>query len=444
MPYKNISELPDQVKVLPAEAQRQFMRVVNSALDAEDSEEVAFRKAWGVINRSYEKNDKDEWVKKMEDSGRFMVPFADLAEDKWFMVFPIGKTIHHMGTKKELTINDAIEMVSNFKSNIPDYDLPINTLHRDELGVYGVIGDVRIGNNRIEWQPRFRDGAIEELQQKGYKYASPEVAWSGYEGVYDGKKHNNVLLGIAITPRPRLGRGTQVFSDDGIVDYESTEDGQQQLVDELMRLATVRPELTARVKSLFAEIEERNTEKENKESNMNEEEMAVQNDTPAVDARLQEKDAEITALQEEKAKLETELAQYAEKVRLAEAAEVQARLEKRKAEFADVAKGMDLDEAFGDELMWLNDADGTENKAHYEKMVATIKALRERVNTSALFAETGHDGQDYANPEAKLERLAKEKAEATGVAYAQALTLVINDNPELYAEYSRKVSVKEK
>jgi len=439
MPYKNISELPEQTKVLPKAAQTLFMHRVNEQLEAGKDESAAFKIAWGIVERDYEKKD-GKWVAKMEE-GRFMVPFADLAEDKWYLYFPF-REIYHQGYKKDFTINDGIEMVSNFKNSVPDYELPIDTLHKDELGIYGHIADLRIEADRVEWKPSFRDGALEEFAKKGYKYASPEVCWEDYTGVYDGKTYNNVALGIAITPRPRLGRGTAIFEDGNIVNYEDTEDGQQQLTEELVRLATTRPELKARIEKLFADMEPKQVE----EKTMPEKEIKDMGNLADVAAAekyaeaIAQKDAEIAALQEAQVKATDELKQYAEQVRLAEEAVAQERLEKRKLQFAETAQELKLSEDYGDELMWLNDADGSDNKDHYGKFIATIKALQSQVDTAALFSEKGHDGQDRADPASKLEQLAREMAQEKSIPYAQALVKVNEQNADLYREYSAKVS----
>lgn len=67
MPYQSISELPDSVKDnLPHHAQEIFKEAFNSATEEYDKEETAFKVAWSAVKQKYEKNDKDEWVKKEE------------------------------------------------------------------------------------------------------------------------------------------------------------------------------------------------------------------------------------------------------------------------------------------------------------------------------------------------------------------------------------------
>ncbi len=75
MPYKNSSELPDNVKnVLPEHAQHIFLEAFNSAYEQYDQpeerrgddsrEDVARKVAWAAVKKSYEKGSDDKWHKK--------------------------------------------------------------------------------------------------------------------------------------------------------------------------------------------------------------------------------------------------------------------------------------------------------------------------------------------------------------------------------------------
>ena len=75
MPYKNSSELPDNVKnVLPEHAQHIFLEAFNSAYEQYDEpeerrgddsrEDVARKVAWAAVKKSYEKGSDDKWHKK--------------------------------------------------------------------------------------------------------------------------------------------------------------------------------------------------------------------------------------------------------------------------------------------------------------------------------------------------------------------------------------------
>jgi cation transport regulator len=77
MPYKDISDLPEQVKDnLPKHAQEIYMEAYNSAWDQyadpdkrrdEESsrEETAHKVAWAAVKKQYEKKG-DNWVKKKD------------------------------------------------------------------------------------------------------------------------------------------------------------------------------------------------------------------------------------------------------------------------------------------------------------------------------------------------------------------------------------------
>lgn len=63
--YRSIRELPTSVKnALPVEAQRVFMSVINRALDEGDAEADAFRLAWGVIKKTWHKDDAGTWRRR--------------------------------------------------------------------------------------------------------------------------------------------------------------------------------------------------------------------------------------------------------------------------------------------------------------------------------------------------------------------------------------------
>lgn len=75
MPYKELAELPDNVKdVLPKHAQEIYQAAYNNAWDeykkAEDRrgdssrEETAHSVAWSAVKQKYKKDDTGKWVEK--------------------------------------------------------------------------------------------------------------------------------------------------------------------------------------------------------------------------------------------------------------------------------------------------------------------------------------------------------------------------------------------
>lgn len=449
MPYKSIAELPKGVKGLPTEAQKQFLQVVNSALAGGDSEERAFKKAWGVIKRRFKKSAQGKWI-KMEDWKAF-IPFAE-REDGWYLYFPLGDVWHHR-QKVTFTEADAQEMLANFKEhNVPNYDLPINVLHRDELGIYGNIADLRLADGEVQWKPQWIESKLEELKSKGYRFASPEIWWRDYQAV-DGKDYNNVAMGIAITPRPRLGRATAVFSDGAWWEQEP-----ESTLNEVAEM------LTNAIKGLFADQdkeEDKMTEEFNEElaqgvferlwnkltakteEGKSEDETEAQDFSEQLEAleeklrgefseKLAEKDAELKALDEAKAKAEEEAQEFSEKF----AAEERQR---RLAEFSETAKGLNVPvkaEEFGAILMLFHDADTSEDKAGYNKMIAVVEALGNAEKMATLFAESGSDAVG-SEPVVKLDALIKKRREETKESLADATVWVAQNYPGVYAEYDK-------
>ena len=65
MPYKSNKDLPNSISDhLTTDAQTLFREVFNKAYEEYKNEESAFKVAWSVVKKKYEKNDKGEWVKK--------------------------------------------------------------------------------------------------------------------------------------------------------------------------------------------------------------------------------------------------------------------------------------------------------------------------------------------------------------------------------------------
>jgi len=386
----------------------------------------------------------------MAERIEFLIPFDDsTSDDGWRKFFPC-RTVYHMGQTIDFTVDRAQNMVNNFKSRIPDYDLPINTLHSDEYGIYGRIADMRLDDNWVEWLPEFNEGAVEEIKTKGYKYASPEIIFEGFRGVYDGKEYRDVALAIAITPRPRLGRDTLVFSENGWEAYEGDDEDKEKIMTEVKlneeQMGELKEGLLAQVGNFFStlfkgnvaiiepvvEVEEEKTPEPKAEENKFAE-------------QLEEKTAEILALEEKQKAQEAEMQElkdkaqkYDEQLKLAEEEAEKERQNARKLEFAETAKGIhglpetELD--FAEELMWLEEADASEEKVHYNTLLNVLRALGEQEKTAELFKEIGNGGSTAKTVNERVDALVAAKV-TEGMGKAEATKAVFGENPGLYKEY---------
>jgi cation transport regulator len=65
MPYKQITQLPDNVKNnLPKHAQEIYKEAFNSAEKQYGEGDRAHRVAWSTVEQKYEKYDQGNWVSK--------------------------------------------------------------------------------------------------------------------------------------------------------------------------------------------------------------------------------------------------------------------------------------------------------------------------------------------------------------------------------------------
>lgn len=66
-PYKENKDLPEQVKVLPSEAQDLWRRVFNESYSK--GEDYARKIAWTVVKKVFKKDKDGNWVKKTKTKG---------------------------------------------------------------------------------------------------------------------------------------------------------------------------------------------------------------------------------------------------------------------------------------------------------------------------------------------------------------------------------------
>ncbi len=151
-------------------------------------------------------------IAKLEESVsyNYLVDISDIKLEEiegkktsWIEIFREGSWTHPKwglikGTKK--LFNDFID---NWKNNILGRDVAIDRTHNPEDGATGWIKDMKIVGDRlkalIEWTPF----GIDLIEQKGFKYFSPEYRDS-YTDKESGKEYKNVLFGGGITNRPFL------------------------------------------------------------------------------------------------------------------------------------------------------------------------------------------------------------------------------------------------
>jgi len=189
--------------------QKQWAAISNSVLEKcmadggkqEVCERKAITQANGVIAKLSE---------EVCDSFYYLTDISDIQlEEKegkkssWIEIFRIGKWNHQKYGIIEGTTKLFNDFIDNWKNNVLGRDVAIDKTHEPSDGATGWVQGLKIKGDRllalIEWTP----WGVELIEQKGFKYFSPEYRDS-YTDKENGKEYKNVLFGGALTNRPFL------------------------------------------------------------------------------------------------------------------------------------------------------------------------------------------------------------------------------------------------
>src|SRR3990167_5359815 len=154
-------------------------------------------------------------------------PFATLAgtlSGKPFKILPVGK--FYRGEREiNITENDLKSIEANVKNGLPRYRIPINPDHKDDVGKIGNVSDVEYrasgedGAGLYATKYELTDKGKKLVAEDGYDAPSAELVWTKndgqrYQDPFTGEYHDNVLVGVAFTPRPFLGHtNVSLYSD---------------------------------------------------------------------------------------------------------------------------------------------------------------------------------------------------------------------------------------
>ena len=202
-----IGDVEKHIKGMSDKAKKVWVSVANSALSrcqekgGEDCEGSAIRQANSVAKKQMEDVEKSYYY--LTDISDIQLEEKDGKKSSWIEIFRIGKWNHQKygvieGTKK--LFNDFIE---NWKSNVLGRDIAIDKTHDPSEGATGWIKDMKIVGDRLKALIEFTPWGIELIEQRGFKYFSPEYRDS-YTDKETGKEYKNVLFGGGLTNRPFL------------------------------------------------------------------------------------------------------------------------------------------------------------------------------------------------------------------------------------------------
>lgn len=141
MPYKELKDLPEAVKGLPAHGQEIWMAAFNSAFqEYKGDEEKCMATAWAAVKNKYEQNDKGEWTEKQDPGSH------GEGSGSWIQVFRAGKHTDSGGVEREWTEADLDKIVSSYDPSKHDAPVVIGHPKTDAPAWGWVAGLKREGN----------------------------------------------------------------------------------------------------------------------------------------------------------------------------------------------------------------------------------------------------------------------------------------------------------
>jgi len=141
---------------------------------------------------------------------RYVISKAEATKEN-VRLFPFRKFIRN-GEWREFGRADATEMIDNFDAGLPNSKIPINIEHNPMFGRIGTYKKLWAGKDGIYGQIEWTAIGKQYMQEDRFLFFSPEIRWE-WTNPKTGKKHQNVLVGGAVTNYPFHGDDTALFSD---------------------------------------------------------------------------------------------------------------------------------------------------------------------------------------------------------------------------------------
>jgi len=189
---------------------------------------------------------------------RVMSDRINLADGKAHSVETITRTFkynadHFYG---ELEINRKMmaEMIKNFKANVYGQEIYVNIAHHDWEGAAGKFTRIFQEGNKMRGEIDWTAMGLDAINNRGFRYFSAEFA-ENWEDPETEKRHGAVLLGAALTIRPRVKRLDPINPEKLIMLSENIDDDTPIIVlPNVTRMLS--EEITAMWEQLIKQLEE--------------------------------------------------------------------------------------------------------------------------------------------------------------------------------------------
>jgi phage I-like protein len=355
----------------------------------------------------------------------------------WIHLFPFGKYDHPRYGEIEFDAAKAKAAEENFKQNVRGTEIDIDYDHKAYSGeAAGWIRDVEARPNGLWGAVEWTKKAWKKIQDKEYKYFSPEFA-DEWKHPKDGKVVKNILFGGGITNRPFLKDILPLNMSELGMASERPQEGSNMDPEKIRELLGLPKDATdEQVETALTERKpegepqgneggDQNKEPEGTEGDgANKEPIAANEGLPPEVIQLAESNPAVKALVEQVTALGTSLHQTQAALHLSEVNQQVKRL-------TEGTSGQVLPAAVKDDL----------TKALLEPTVENFTKVLTEVQKTGLvqLGEIGVGGQAGAGDgmdsvkkfnDAVQKVIADDKLE-----YADAVTRVASLDPQLYNEY---------
>ena len=161
---------------------------------------------------------------KMSGARVAFEPFAKVADGQPIKLMPIGRWFRG---DRELDITKELlqQVVVNFEAGLPAHKVGIDLDHEENAGKVGDVLGIAVlegqaapkGDGLYLTDYDLTDKGVAAVSKDGYDAVSAEIIWSlndgaKYQDPRTGVEFDNVLVGVALTPRPFFGREVSIFS----------------------------------------------------------------------------------------------------------------------------------------------------------------------------------------------------------------------------------------
>lgn len=140
------------------------------------------------------------------DSIRLLSDQISLAEgqrESWETITRVVKFDDKWYGEVEITRDMLNRMIKNFQDNVYGQDIAVDIAHNPSAGAAGFIRELQLQSGKLRGRIEWTDFGREAVQKKGFRYFSAEYH-ENYSHPETGKKHGALLMGAALTTRPRV------------------------------------------------------------------------------------------------------------------------------------------------------------------------------------------------------------------------------------------------